>query len=155
MPEKVIHNSLSKSGFEEIFKAHFKHLCNFAVQYVGDADVSQDICQKVFITVWEKRTEIDPGRSIKSYLFTAVKNKCLNYIRDQKKYRSKVLDLDCGDFEMASDEDYFAKDELQERIEAALNTLPEKCRMVFEMSRFQGLKYREIAEELDIAQKNR
>ncbi|MEM7103307.1 MAG: RNA polymerase sigma-70 factor [Bacteroidota bacterium] len=143
-----------RASFEQLFKTHFAYLCNFAKQYVEDIDTAQDITQKVFIVLWEKRADMDPGKSIKSYLFTAVKNKCLNYIRDQKKYRSKVLDLDCGDFDIAGEEeDYFAQDELRKRIAEAMNNLPEKCRLVFEMSRFQGMKYREIAEELDIAQK--
>jgi len=139
--------------FEDLFKTYFQHLCSFAQQYVGDADAAQDICQKVFIRLWEKREEMDPKKAIKSYLFTSVKNRCLNYIRDHKKYRSQILDLDCGDFDLFSEEDHFAEEELKDKIEAALSTLPPKCRLVFEMSRYQQMKYNEIAEELDISQK--
>ncbi|MEL6970827.1 MAG: RNA polymerase sigma-70 factor [Bacteroidota bacterium] len=139
--------------FEQLFRAHFEYLCNYALQYVEDMDTAQEICQKVFIRLWEKRAEMDPQQSIKSYLFTSVRNRCLNYIRDNKKYRSSVLDLDCGEFDLAGEEDNYASEDLQQRVAAALNELPEKCRLVFEMSRFQGLKYREIAEELDISQK--
>ena len=145
---------LNKTQFEQLFKEHFQHLCNFALQFVQDPDTAQDICQKVFISVWEKREEIDPEQSIKSYLFTSVRNRSLNYLRDQKKYRSQILDIDCADFELVEEEeDQFALEELKEKIDAALSTLPEKCRLVFEMSRYQNMKYREIAEELGIAQK--
>lgn len=154
MTENKPHQPFDKKQFEQLFKSHFNYLCNFAKQYVNDADTAQDICQKVFIALWEKRDNLDSSPSVKSYLFTAVKNRCLNYIRDNKKYRSKVLDLDCGDFDLVEkEEDLFGENELKSKIGAALNTLPEKCRMVFEMSRFQNMKYREIAEELNISQK--
>ncbi|MBR9920327.1 MAG: RNA polymerase sigma-70 factor [Bacteroidetes bacterium] len=151
-PER--HTGLDKPAFEGLFRSHFDHLCRFATQYVSDTDTAQDLCQKVFIRLWEKREEMDPKQSIKSYLFTSVKNRCLNYLRDQKKYRSQVLDLDCGDIEFGyEDEEAFAEADLKDRIEKALSSLPEKCRLVFEMSRFQDLKYKEIATELDISQK--
>ena len=154
MAKPSSHTIFDQSQFEVLFKTHFQHLCNFALQYVEDLDTAQGICQKVFITLWEKREDIDPEKSLKSYLFTSVKNRCLNHIRDQKKYRSKVLDLDCADFDIISEEeDKAGIEELQVKIEAALAELPEKCRQVFEMSRFQQMKYREIAEELDISQK--
>ena len=154
MTDKNPQIPFDKEQFELLFKTHFNYLCNFAKQYVNDADTAQDICQKVFIALWEKRENLNSNQSIKSYLFTAVKNRCLNYIRDNKKYRSKVLDLDCGDFDLAEkEEDQFGEEELKSKIDKAMNSLPEKCRMVFEMSRFQKMKYREIAEELDISQK--
>ena len=154
MSDLTSHTTFNKSEFEKLFKSHYSYLCNFAQQYVNDMDTAQDICQKVFITLWEKRANLDPKQSIKSYLFTAVKNRCLNHIRDHKKYRSRVLDLDCGDIDIAAAAvELDDAQALKEKIEQILNSLPEKCKMVFEMSRYQGMKYREIAEELDIAQK--
>ena len=144
---------LTEADLESLFKQHFKFLCNFANQYVEDLDIAQDICQRVFINLWEKRQDIDPNKSVKSYLFTSVKNKCLNYIRDNKKFRSKVLDLDCGDFDLTVEQDSLSGDDLTDRINSALAELPPKCRLVFEMSRIQGMKYREIAEELELSQK--
>lgn len=146
---------MDKTHFEHLFRTHFERLCSFARQYVSDLDTAQDICQKVFIRLWEKREEMDTGRSIASYLFTSVRNRCLNHIRDHKKYRSHLLDVECGEFEIgtAITEDHFAVEELQQRIDAALATLPPKCRQVFEMSRYDQKKYREIADELDISQK--
>lgn len=153
MPTPSTYGPFDQREFEQLFKSHFQHLCNFARQYVGDGEVAQDITQKVFIQLWEKRESLDPNLSIKSYLFTSVKNRCLNHIRDSKNYRSKVLDVDCGDIEVAVEEDFLAVEELQSRIDYALASLPEKCRQVFELSRFEGKKYREISEELGIAQK--
>ena len=154
MPDRHPHTALDQKGLEELFKAHFAFLCNFARQYVHDDDVAQDICQGVFSRLWEKREEMDPNQSIKSYLFTSVKNRCLNYIRDHRKYRSRILDLDCGDIDFGQDDhDLFAVEELRQRIEETLNSLPDKCRQVFELSRYRQMKYSEIAEEMNIAQK--
>ena len=144
-----------QAAFESVFRSHFQYLCNYAKQYVGDQEISRDITQKVFINLWEKRAEIDPQMSVKSWLFTSVRNRCLNYIRDHKKYQSEVLDIDCGDFDLSVEDHHFAEEELAAKIHAALETLPDKCRQVFELSRFEEKKYKEIAIELDISQKNR
>jgi len=153
MPNSSEHKILDKPLFEQLFKTHFVHLCNFAYQFVKDTDSSKDITQKVFINLWENRDKIDIQKSIQSYLFTSVRNRCLNYIRDQKKYRSEVLDLETHDFEIAFEEDTMAMSELKEKVAAALDKLPEKCRLVFEMSRYKNMKYKEIAEELDVSVK--
>ncbi|KAA3634729.1 MAG: RNA polymerase sigma-70 factor [Bacteroidetes bacterium] len=147
------HNTFSQKDFEQLFKAHFMHLCNFAHQYVPDKDSARDITQKVFINLWENRNKIDPGKSVRSYLFTSVRNRCLNYIRDQKKYRSNVLDVEINDYEFSFEEDHMAVEELKGRIEEALQVLPSKCRQVFEMSRYKNMKYKDIAEELDVSVK--
>jgi len=153
MSKHEIHKSLDKNAFEQLFKSHFVHLCNFATQYVSDLDTARDITQKVFIQLWEKREQIDTKQSIRSYLFTAVKNRSLNHIRDHKKYRSRVLDIDIHDIDISFEEDQIAVSELQHKIEKALDNLPEKCRQVFEMSRYENKKYQEIATELDISKK--
>lgn len=150
-PER--HTAFSKEDFEQLFKAHFTHLCNFAHQYVPDQDSARDITQKVFINLWEKREQMDPEKSIRSYLFTSVRNRCLNYIRDQKKYRSNVLDVEINDIEFAFEEDHMAVEELKAKIESILSTLPDKCREVFEMSRYKSMKYKEIAEEMEVSVK--
>lgn len=153
MSKLTAHNTLNKPLFEQLFKAHFVHLCNFANQFVQDSDSAKDITQKVFINLWESREKIDPQKAIQSYLFTSVRNRCLNYIRDQKKYRSHVLDVEIADLEIGFEEVDSGISELKEKVAEALNTLPEKCRLVFEMSRYKNMKYREIAEELDVSVK--
>lgn len=144
---------LDRKKFEELFREHFVHLCNFAGQYVSDHDAAKDITQKVFINLWENRDKIDVRQSVISYLFTSVKNRSLNYLRDHKKYRSRILDLDCSDVELSIPEESMEMEDLRRRIRATLDLLPEKCRVVFEMSRYEDKKYREIAEELNISQK--
>ena len=153
MQKPAAHTNLDKPLFEQLFKAHFAPLCNFAAGYVQDADAAKDIAQKVFINLWETRDSIDPQKSIQSYLFTSVKNRCLNFIRDQKRYRSQVLDVEIADIDLAFEEDDQGYAELETKINEALAALPEKCRLVFEMSRFQDKKYKDIAAELGISEK--
>ena len=93
MPTSKEHKILDKAVFEQLFKTHFVHLCNFAYQFVKDTDSAKDITQKIFINLWENRENIDTQKSIQSYLFTSVRNRCMNYIRDQKKYRSFNVSL--------------------------------------------------------------
>ena len=153
MQKTNTHTPLNKVLFEQLFKEHFVYLCNYANQYIHDTNSAKDIVQKVFINMWENREKMDTNRSIPSYLFTSVRNRCLNYIRDHKKYRSKVLDLDIHDIDQSYEENDWEADDLKLKIEAALHQLPEKCRLVFEMSRYKSMKYKDIAEELDISVK--
>ena len=144
--------SLSIEQFEKLFKLHFEPLCHFANGIINDPEASKDICQKVFIVLWEKRQSIDPDQNVKSYLFTSVKNKSLNFLRDHKKFRSSFLDLECLDIPADDAHDSETrKNELIQEIKKSISNLPEKCRKVFEMSRFDGKKYKEIAEELGIS----
>jgi len=145
---------LNKQRFEQLFRGEIARLHNFARQYVQDSDTAMDICQQVFIRLWEKRDTVDMHAGLTSYLYTSVKNRCLNYIRDNKKYRSRVLDLECAETdELVFLENQQDGDALEQQIHQAIQSLPDKCRQVFEMSRFREMKYREIAEELDISQK--
>lgn len=153
MAKKTGHREFDEAQFEALFKQHFRPLCHFAEQFTRDLDTAQDITQKVFLMLWERRQHIDPEQSVQSYLYTAVRSRCLNYIRDHKKYRSRILDLEV--LEDCQEEDRFEPDleALQRQIEQAMDSLPDKCRQVFEMSRFQHLKYQEISETLGISVK--
>ena len=144
---------LDKDLFEQLFKEHFVYLTNFAIKYVYDTEIARDITQKVFINLWEKRNSIDLEKSIRSYLFTSVRNRCINYIRDNKKFRSEILDIDILDTEYSYETKDIELKELEEKIDSILSSLPEKCRQVFVMSRYKNMKYKEIARELDISEK--
>jgi RNA polymerase sigma-70 factor, ECF subfamily len=136
--------------FEELFKGLFKPLCGFAIKYTGDLDTSKNLVHEVFIQLWEKFDSLPPDTNYKSYCYTAVRNRCLNHIRDTKKFVSienvqehRVRELNTP-MEAA---------ELGDKIEAAIASLPEKCRQVFELSRIEGLKYGEIAAKMNISVK--
>lgn len=139
--------------FDKVFNDHFDYLVNFAYQYVKDSFAAEDICQKVLIKLWENRKGIDPNRSIKSYLFTAVRNRCLNYIRDNSNRLHKTLDIDSAAFVHTDFSNVPEYDELKAIIDKAVDDLPLSCKQTFIMSRIDGKKYKEIAEELGISQK--
>ena len=139
--------------FDQLFNEHFDYLVNFAHQYVKDSFAAEDICQKVFIKLWEKRSNINPNKSIKSYLFTSVRNACLNYIRDHQSKMNKTLDIDSAAFLSFDFDNLPELDELKDKIASALESLPSSCKQTFLLNRMEGKKYREIADELNISQK--
>ncbi|MCF8368556.1 MAG: RNA polymerase sigma-70 factor [Bacteroidales bacterium] len=151
MAENSTHNTQNKTHFEQVFKAYFKPLCFFAYGYLNDRDSAQEIVQDVFINLWGKRETMDPQKAIKSYLYTSVKNRCLNYIRDHKKFRSQYLDIELELEIPFEDVDMFSESETRKKINNALDKLPEKCRQVFELSRFEEMKYKEIAINMGIS----
>lgn len=147
-------NRLDEVTFEKLFRSHFKGLTWFAVRYVKDVETAKEIVQDVFINLWEKRNTIDPARPVKSYLASSVYNKSLNYIRDNKKFDRDVLSFENLYPEAPYEQtDKLITAELDGKIKEAINELPEKCREIFVMSRFQNLKYQEIADKLKISVK--
>ncbi|MFW5707749.1 MAG: RNA polymerase sigma-70 factor [Bacteroidota bacterium] len=147
------YHPLDETTLRELFDLYYNNLCRFASGYLSDPDTAEEIVQQVFINLWNQREKIDPEKQIKSYLFTSVKNRCLNHIRDNRKYRSYYLDVET-ELEIQVDEkDIFAEAELEKRLSQALEKLPEKCREVFVLCRFEEMKYKEVADKLNISQK--
>ena len=146
--------SLDKASFEMLFKSHFAGLCYFAQKYVKDFEAAKEIVQDAFLNLWEKRDSIDMERPVKSYLTMIIHNKCTNHLRDNRKFDPYILHvenlLDIPEYE---DADTFVEKELEEKIEIALSELPEKCREIFVMNRYENLKYHEIADKLQISVK--
>ena len=152
--ERSIPGQLDKPAFETLFRSFFPGLVLFAQKYVPDQDTAKEVVHNVFLNLWEKRENVDMSSPLKSYLFTSVYNRCMNFIRDQKKFdRDDTIfeRLDNDDFTDASDR--LEEQELEQRIFDALQSLPEKCREVFMLNRFEKLKYAEIAEKLGISVK--
>ena len=152
--KKKIPVSLDKSTFEQLFRTLFPSLMHFARKYVSDIDTAKDLTHDVFINLREKREINDSGTSLKSYLFTSVYNRCMNYIRDQKKFNrdEQVFNI-VEQEENNALHDHLEEQELESRIIESLNSLPVKCREIFMLSRFEGIKYAEIAEKMEISVK--
>lgn len=117
-----------------------------------DFETAKEIVQDAFSTLWEKRESIDLSKPVKSYLTTTIYNKSLNYLRDNKKFNKDILsfenlyplvDHNHGDTLVAT--------EIAQKINSAIEELPEKCREIFVMSRYDNLKYKEIADKLQIS----
>ena len=144
--------TLNKVTFEVLFKSEFKGLVYFAVQYVKDLDTAKEIVQEAFFAIWQKKETIDLSKPVKSYLTSAVRNKCLNYLRDHKKFNSEIIDFEDIRTEMEeTGSDKLVEAEIRNRIIAAIDELPEKCREIFLLSRHENLKYMEIAERCEIS----
>ena len=140
------------SSYEELFRKNFKGLSFFALEYVKDHDIAREIVQDAFVSLWEKRDSIDTGRSPRAYLSSTVKNRCLNYLRDNRKFDRSLLELEGLDLQGSHEEhDHLVTEELKVRIDEATASLPEKCRQVFVKNRIEHKKYQEIADEMGFA----
>ena len=145
---------IDKQSFEVLFRTYYPPLCAFARKYISDVDEVKDIIHQVFVSLWQRRDEIDTDTPLKSYLFTGVHNRCLNYIRDRKKIVQYDNPQDVDELrEYLQSHDHLESEETLAKINNALDELPEKCREIFMMNRFDNLKYREIAEKLNISVK--
>lgn len=139
-----------KAAYELLFDNYFERLFLFASNFVFIDDVANDIVQDVFISVWERAEKIDEDSSLKSFLFTLVRNRCLNYIRDMKvEDRNKRLYLEAHVY--SDSLDIIEDNALIENIKHFIEDLPEQCKEVFKMRTMYGYKYKEIAEEMDIS----
>lgn len=141
------------ADFEGLFKMHFKSLHAYAYTFVRDDMAAEEIVQNLFLKLWEKKADLDIHTSIKAFLYRSVYHDSLNYLKHQKvklKYQQHQVYVMKGQSENSASKLLQAK-ELEEQIKLALSRLPEGCRSIFQMSRFEDLKYREIAEKLDIS----
>jgi RNA polymerase sigma-70 factor, ECF subfamily len=129
-------------------------LCYFAQKYVKNFEAAKEIVQDAFLGLWEKRETIDLNRPVKSYLTTSIFNRCQNYLRDNQKFSSDLLGIEnlLEQPDMLTP-DFLVEAELETAIKAAIDQLPEKCREIFLLNRFENLKYQEIADKLGISQK--
>ncbi len=142
----------NESAFEMIFKAYYQPLCRYAYSFLSDKEEAEEVVQSAFITVWEKRKRIDIQTSFKSYLYRMVRNGCLNVIKHEKvkqQYVAHELAVTEVSHESVSQKVYAT--ELEMKITEAMKALPEQCRLVFQLSRFEELKYQEIADQLNIS----
>ena len=140
-----------QQAFEQVFREHYRPLCAFALQYVKDVDRAQDLVQDLFFRLWQDRERTTITTSIKSYLFASVRNRCLNAVATQARLRPLNEEADDRIEEDALGEDEHA--ERLARVQAAIEALPEERRKVFKLSRYDGLKYHEIADRLGISAK--
>jgi RNA polymerase sigma-70 factor (ECF subfamily) len=144
----------NESAYEMIFKTLYNPLCRYAWSFLEDKEEAEEVVQSAFITVWEKRRSLDIQTSLKSYLYRMVRNGCLNVIKHEKVKQQHVaheLAVSEVSYESVSQKVYAT--ELESKITEALKALPEQCRLVFQLSRFEELKYQEIADQLQISVK--
>jgi RNA polymerase sigma-70 factor (ECF subfamily) len=139
--------------FEKIFRHYRPGLCGFAHSIVNNHSDSEEIVHDVFISVWEKRNNLTLDHGLKSYLFTAVKNRCLNHLKKARLPFAEMPD----EFEAKSHthgaDKVLEGRELEKQVTDAINELPPKCKQAFLLSRMYEFSYREIAEVMEISTK--
>lgn len=152
--EKVLLEGLKEGNekiFDYIFHYYYSGLVVFAQKYIPDSDVAKDIVQALFVKLWTNREKLVINSSLKSYLFSSIKNRCIDYLRHEatkgKVEKKLIADLS----EITDERNLFVESELREKINAAMEKLPPVCREVFYMNRFEGLKSAEIAEKKEIS----
>ncbi len=143
----------SREALGEVFASHWEVLCAYATAIVRQPAAAEDVVQEVFVELWQRRHHLAPHPDARAYLFTATRNRALNYIRGQQR-RQRMLSIIAPQrtSEPAADAELLA-DDLQRGLERCLLSLPERCREVFILQRYGGLTYAEIGIVLGIARK--
>jgi len=137
-----------------LFKTYYQPLCHYAYSFLQDKEDAEEIVQSTFLLVWEKRETLEIRTSVKPYLYAMVRNACLNVIKHEKiRQRYAGEEVAIGERSHDSVTHTVVSNELEYKIKEALEALPEQCRMVFKLSRFEELKYSEIAAQLNISVK--
>jgi RNA polymerase sigma-70 factor (ECF subfamily) len=140
-----------EQGFQTLFLKYYSAMCHFARQFLKDSELAEETVQDMFVKIWEKRETLNIETSVKHYLFRSVRNHCLNQIQHEKiKQQYANMIIESAHQETETDQ-YFMEVGLIQRIEKCIDSLPPKRKEIFRLSREQGLKYKEIAETLDIS----
>ena len=150
-----------QKALESMFSIYFPRLNDFARKVIKDEFISQDIVQEVFLKVWEKKTEIE-SINLEAYLFRLVRNRCIDYIKHLKVVNNQIHEIQISSkyeelyrIDFIGNEPYvLIEKELKTKIDETIQSLPDRCREVFILSRMNGLKNKEIAEKLNISIKN-
>lgn len=137
-----------------LFKTHYSELCAYANKYLDDLAAAEETVQSIFVKLWENKDQLKIERSPRSYLYTATRNACFNQLRHIKireEYKKhNQIEMEHEQFNV---DDAYQADELSEKIRKSIDNLPEGRRKIFILSRFDGLKYKEIADQLKISVK--
>ena len=146
-------------AFRFIFDKYYDFLCMVADSYLRDEYISETIVGDIIYNLWEIKDNIDIKYSLRSYLVRSVKNRCINYL--QQEYIQREISINQYEEKAAIEELFFIENkhpleslleqELENKINSIINELSPECRAVFKMSRFDGMKYEEIASELNIS----
>ena len=145
---------IGTSEFEQLFNDHYSRLCAYAFHFIKEEDAAEEIVQEVFFKLWTKRKRISIESSLHSYLYRSVRNASLNLIKHiniREEYK-KQNQFQIEQTEMQ--ENIHAEvSELEQKIRNSIDLLPEQRRKIFILSRYEGLKYKEIAEKMNISVK--
>lgn len=146
-------NRSDEKGIKLIFDQYYRYLCHAVYKVIPDTHIVEDLVQEVFYEIWKKRERLQINISLKAYLRRASINKSLNYVRAQRMKFSDNEDIKERFVDDDNSHEKVELSELTEVINQAVESLPERCRLVFSLSRFESMSYKEIAEQLGISMK--
>ena len=143
---------ITHSSFRQLYDCHFESLCHFLKYYTTNRVTIEEVVQEVFAKLWED-SKVLQIESVKTYLYTSARNRMLNYLRHEKRRNTLLEQWVQYETEKNCGEECFDIDEFSERVQNAIDSLPEKCREIFELSKKKNFTYRQIAEKLNISVK--
>ncbi len=155
---KIVGNSKSDDvlAFELLFRRYYVRLCGFANKFIANTSESEEIVQEVFLNIWKKKDKLSLDDEIKPYLFKSVQNLCYNFIGHKKVVDNYYSVIEVVYKNYSDDFNTYESvlyKEFQIKAESAIESLPNQCKVIFQMSRQDGFKYAEIAEKLGISVK--
>lgn len=145
-----------KALFEIRFKKYYPRLCSIACGYVSEIETSEDIVQETFISVWNNEKDALPESEFYVYMIRCVRNRCISYIRKDKKMLNLSIETLPSSYhvdQIADHDDDKPQKHPEDHLQEILQILPERCRTIFLMSKLQAMKYKDIAQQLNISEK--
>jgi RNA polymerase sigma-70 factor (ECF subfamily) len=142
-----------ESAYRELFREYYRPLTVFALRYVNDLDQARDLVQDLFVHLYENRAAIQINTSLRAYLFQSVRNRCLNYLDQQKSRREHQDKIRISALKEDNLEAEIERNELEHRIFQIVDKLPDQCKKIFLLNRVKGLRNEEIAQQLGISKR--
>ena len=148
--EKIKENN--QQAFEELFNLYYHNLCDFSSLMSNNKPCAEEVVADVFANIWIKRKKLKINKSVKAYLFRSTKNTTISYLRKRKNIYEPIEEDQLNIFNSDSSPDkHLLKEELNFKLKNLLKIIPERSREVFILHRFNGFKYKDIADTLDIS----
>ena len=150
----------NQKSFELVFKSYYTRLCTYAFDYTRQLETAQDLVKDFFLHFWNNRENLEIKTSLSGYLFRSVHNHCINYLTREKNRNPEIISENLYLIELKLKQplttDYpignlLAK-EMEDQILGEIEKLPEQCREIFKLSRFDDLSHKKIAEKLNISE---
>jgi RNA polymerase sigma-70 factor, ECF subfamily len=143
-----------KDAFEALFRRYYSELCHFIQRYINESEICEDLIQELFLRLWLYRIQWEPKGSVKAYLYRAARNKAFDYLRQKKIEREIEWETYKRDyFHQESQQELAIDEDLLAAVQCAVNKMPKRMKLIFTLSREDGLSYPEIAEVLDLSVK--
>ena len=142
-----------RESFNQLFRRFYTPLVRFCIRFVADSDVAAEIVQDLFVKLWSNREKLSFNTSFESYMLTSVRNSAITYINKERAHAEAHLRIYGDETDTTDPSETLQSNNLEESYRQILKNMPEKRREVFLASRFEGLKYAEIAEKMGLSQK--